>query len=78
VVAVSSQMELQNNSLLSLNEQLRERGDTIEGLRSEQEDLLVMLSDQEEKMAKYKGLLKGLNVAVSEDEDEDEDDVDLS
>ena len=46
VVAVSSQMELQNNSLLSLNEQLRERGDTIEGLRSEQEDLLVMLSDQ--------------------------------
>ena len=29
-------------------------------------------------MAKYKGLLKGLNVAVSEDEDEDEDDVDLS
>ena len=49
VVAVTSQMELQNNSLLSLNEQLRERGDTIEGLRSEQEDLLVMLSDQVNK-----------------------------
>ena len=45
-VAASSQLDLHQTSILQLSQQLQESGANVEALRSEQEDLLVMLSDQ--------------------------------
>jgi len=44
-------------------------------LQSEQEDLLMMLSEQDVKLRGYKKIIKGLGHPLSEDED---DDLDLS
>ena len=45
----------------------------LEEAASEQEDLLVMLAEQEEKMGKMKSRLRELGEVVSEDEEDEED-----
>merc|ERR1719354_278968 len=62
-----------NVDIERLTEELSVSKVALEDLRSEQEDLLVMLSDQEEKMTKYKSQLRGLQVPVSDDENGEDD-----
>ena len=45
----------------------------LEEAASEQEDLLVMLAEQEEKMGRMKSRLRELGEVVSEGEEDDED-----
>ncbi len=48
---------------------------TLESVQAEQEDLLIMLSDQDGKLKEYRKRLKALGQPV---EDDDEDELDLS
>ena len=50
----------------------------LEEAASEQEDLLVMLAEQEEKMGKMKSRLRELGEVVSEDEEDEEDEEDIT
>jgi len=78
LAAHSEQQRLQQ---LTLGEEDSARADTLEselqearaqmaGVTSEQEDLLVMLSDQEEKIAGLKSRLREVGVVVESEEDE--------
>lgn len=55
-------MEEEKNSVMSEKEGVLEELDT---LKKEQEDLLVLLADQDTKIANYKKLLKENNIPVS-------------
>lgn len=55
-------MEEEKNSVVSGKEGVLEELDT---LKKEQEDLLVLLADQDTKIANYKKLLKENNIPVS-------------
>lgn len=55
-------MEEEKNSVVSEKEGVLEELDT---LKKEQEDLLVLLADQDTKIANYKKLLKENNIPVS-------------
>ena len=46
--------------------------EAFESLQNEQEDLLMMLSDQDMKLRKYRKILKNLGQIVSEDEEEED------
>ena len=63
---------------LELEEAKKSYGDlkeSFESLKDEQEDLLIMLTDQEEKVEKYKKICKQLGHPVeSSSSDEDEND----
>lgn len=54
----------------------KELENELEQLKREQEDLLVLLTDQDTKMATYKGRLCDLGESVSDDEDATDIDVD--
>lgn len=56
-------MEEEKNSVVSEKEGVLEELDT---LKKEQEDLLVLLADQDTKIANYKKLLKENNIPVSQ------------
>lgn len=56
-------MEEEKNSVLSEKDGVLEELDT---LKKEQEDLLVLLADQDTKIANYKKLLKENNIPVSQ------------
>jgi len=62
--------EAENNEFSKLKE-------SFSALQSEQEDLLMMLSEQDVKLRGYKKIIKGLGQAISDDDDEDLD-LDLS
>ncbi|XP_076818838.1 general vesicular transport factor p115-like isoform X2 [Clavelina lepadiformis] len=49
-----------------------ESNSVCETIKKEQDDLLILLSDQEEKLSTYKKKLRGLGAEVSSDEGEDE------
>lgn len=55
-------MEEEKNSVVSEKDGVLEELDT---LKKEQEDLLVLLADQDTKIANYKKLLKENNIPVS-------------
>lgn len=55
-------MEEEKNSVVSEKEGVLEELDT---LKKEQEDLLILLADQDTKIANYKKLLKENNIPVS-------------
>lgn len=55
-------MEEEKNSVVNEKEGVLEELDT---LKKEQEDLLVLLADQDTKIANYKKLLKENNIPVS-------------
>lgn len=56
-------MEEEKNSVVSEKEGVLEELDT---LKKEQEDLLVLLADQDTKIANYKKLLKENDIPVSQ------------
>lgn len=56
-------MEEEKNSVVNEKEGVLEELDT---LKKEQEDLLVLLADQDTKIANYKKLLKENNIPVSQ------------
>jgi len=66
--------------LKSITEQLSATKEQLVNVTSEQEDLLMMLADQEEKVNKLKGRLRELGENVPSDEEDDnlEDDDDLT
>ena len=51
----------------------KELKEKLEEAASEQEDLLVMLSEQEEKMGRMKSRLRELGEVVSDAEEDEED-----
>lgn len=55
-------MEEEKNGVLSEKKGVEEE---LETLKKEQEDLLVLLADQDTKIANYKRLLKDNNIPVS-------------
>ena len=55
-------MEEEKNGVLSEKKGVEEE---LETLKKEQEDLLVLLADQDTKIANYKKLLKDNNIPVS-------------
>jgi len=54
-------------------ELLAEKEKEKEAVQSELDDLLMVFSDLEAKVTKYKEKLKALGEAITDDEDEDED-----
>jgi len=68
-----------NGLVTELRSKLDTAEQSIKSINSEQEDLLVMLSEQEETIKKYKSRLRelGENI-VSDEEDEDDNDDDLT
>ena len=54
-------------------EGVRELKEKLEEAASEQEDLLVMLAEQEEKMGRMKSRLRELGEVVSDTEEDEED-----
>merc|ERR1712227_1104878 len=62
-------------AVTELRSKLETAEQSIKSINSEQEDLLVMLSEQEETIKKYKTRLRelGENIVSDEDEDDDED-----
>merc|ERR1739844_604573 len=66
--------------LKTLTDQLSATKEQLVNVTSEQEDLLMMLADQEEKVNKLKGRLRELGENVPSDEEDDnlEDDDDLT
>jgi len=66
--------------LKSITDQLNATKEQLVNVTSEQEDLLMMLADQEEKVNKLKGRLRELGENVPSDEDDDDlgDDDDLT
>lgn len=58
--------------LKSVTDQLNATKEQLVNVTSEQEDLLVMLADQEEKVNKLKGRLRELGENVPSDDDEDD------
>ncbi|XP_062546119.1 general vesicular transport factor p115 isoform X2 [Armigeres subalbatus] len=82
----TSFVEAENRRLLNEMEQLRQRVNeaekaSIEGkndlekLQKDQEDLMELLTDQENKMRSYRQTLKNLGHKVEDDSEEDEPDV---
>merc|ERR1712227_809300 len=65
----------ENGAVMELISKLETAEQSIKSINSEQEDLLVMLSEQEETIKKYKTRLRelGENIVSDEDEDDDED-----
>ena len=66
----SAQVE---NSKKGDQDEVKELKEKLDEAASEQEDLLVMLAEQEEKMGKMKGRLRELGEVVSEGEEDYED-----
>merc|ERR1711862_431935 len=62
--------------LKSVTDQLNATKEQLVNVTSEQEDLLVMLADQEEKVDKLKGRLRELGENVPSDDDEDDGNLD--
>merc|ERR1712025_278039 len=62
--------------LKSVTDQLNATKEQLVNVTSEQEDLLVMLADQEEKVNKLKGRLRELGENVPSDDDEDDGNLD--
>ncbi|CAI9722166.1 general vesicular transport factor p115-like [Octopus vulgaris] len=58
------------------NEKANVLADT-ESLKKEQDDLLVLLSEQDGKIEEYKEKLKELGCVIEDDDDEDDDDLDV-
>lgn len=48
----------------------------LKGIQGEQEDLLVLVTDQDSKMAEYRRKLRSYGEDVTDDEDEDDEDGD--
>lgn len=48
----------------------------LKGIQGEQEDLLVLVTDQDSKMAEYRRKLRSYGEDVTDDEDEDDEDAD--
>lgn len=83
----ASYFEAENRRLLNEIEQLRQRvieaeksaeegKSDLEKLQKDQEDLMELLTDQENKMRSYRHTLKNLGHKVEDDSEEDEPDVD--
>ncbi|XP_076056699.1 general vesicular transport factor p115 isoform X2 [Oratosquilla oratoria] len=51
---------------------------SLESLKKEQEDLLVLLTDQDTKMAEYKKRLKARGEELSDDDDDEDVDIDIN
>ena len=66
----SAQVE---NSKKGDQDEVKELKEKLEEAASEQEDLLVMLAEQEDKMGRMKGRLRELGEVVSEGEEDNED-----
>lgn len=57
---------------LKLNEEKNRSAQDLERLRKDQEDLLELLSDQENKITKFKNQLKAAGLPVEDDDESDE------
>lgn len=55
---------------------MKKREEEKESAQGELDDLLMVFSDTEEKLNKYKEKLKALGEAISDDEEGDDDDDD--
>ena len=58
---------------ITKEEGVRELKEKLEEAASEQEDLLVMLAEQEEKLGRMKSRLRELGEVVSDAEEDEED-----
>merc|ERR1712029_1293085 len=68
----------ENGAVTELRSKLETAEQSIKSINSEQEDLLVMLSEQEETIKKYKTRLRELGVNIVSDEEDEDDDQDLT
>jgi len=76
---IKSATDKANADQLAFNAQLlkfKEAEEQNDSIKKEQEDLLVLLSEQDTKLGEYKQQLRKLGVEVSDDEEEDDDDDD--
>lgn len=64
------------NRLEQVQKELNEANEELESIRKEQEDLLVLCSDQDTKLKDYRSRLRNLGEQI-EDDDDDEDDEDF-
>lgn len=64
-----SARDLENKSKFSQS-QIQELNETIVQLRKDQEDLMILMTDQETKLEIYKSKLKQLGVSVREKYDD--------
>jgi len=67
--------EIDNNEIAAVKAQLENTKKSLEGVQSEQEDLLVMLSEQEEIIKKYRARLRELGENIVSEEEDDDDDL---
>lgn len=67
---------LQENNMLQtkLNDEKERSAQDLERLRKDQEDLLELLSDQENKITKLKKQLRAVGLVVEDDDELDEED----
>jgi len=66
--------ELKSELKTENSDEIHELKEAFTALQNEQEDLLMMLSDQDLKLREYKKKLKNLGQPVSDEEDLEEDD----
>jgi len=78
VVKVETGVKALNVSDSALKSQLENVEQQLQSLNSEQEDLLVMLSEQEEVIKKYKTRLRELGENIASDVEDDDNDDDLT
>ena len=72
-VEVMRSVQVVENTRGEKEEGVKELKEKLEEAASEQEDLLVMLAEQEEKMGRMKSRLREFGEVVSEGEEDDED-----
>lgn len=65
-----------NGNYHQLDELVKKRESEKESAQGELDDLLMVFSDTEERLNKYKEKLKALGEAISDDEEGDDDDDD--
>lgn len=72
----TNDVELKNR-LEQVEKELSETKEELESIRKEQEDLLVLCSDQDTKLKDYRCRLRNVGEQVEDEDDDDEDDEDL-
>lgn len=72
-------LEKENQSLQErFNDEVKKSAIELEKLKKDQEDLLELLSDQENKILKYKNQMKAAGLEVEDDDESDETEESVS
>ena len=73
--ALQAALAVKDTEIEALKSEAEKDKASFDALQAEQEDLLMMLSDQDSKLAEYKRRLKALGQPIEEEEEEEEEEL---